>query len=86
MATPIINCISDHDAQLLVVTTGRPHVPVHNFKTIRNINKYTVSDFIANLRYESWGSVFNSKVVSTMYNSFLNTYLRIFYFSFPLKK
>jgi hypothetical protein len=86
MAIPIINGISDHDAQLLIITTGHPHVPIHNFKMTRNINKYTVSDFIANLSYESWDSIFNSKDVNTMYNSFLNIYLRIFYSSFPLKK
>jgi hypothetical protein len=75
MAIPIMNGLSDHDVQLLIITTGHPHIPTHNFKMTRNINKYTVSDFIANLRYESWDS---GKDVNTVYNSFLNTYLSIF--------
>jgi hypothetical protein len=86
MAIPIINGLSDHDVQLLIIITSHPHVRIHNFKMTRNINKYTVYDFIANLSYESWDSVFSGKDVNTMYNSFLNTYLRIFYSSFPLKK
>jgi len=43
-------------------------------------------DFIAKLSCESWDTVFNSEDVNTMFNSFLNIYLRIFYSSFPLKK
>jgi hypothetical protein len=49
MAIPIINGLSDHDAQLLIITTGHPHITIHNFKMTSNINKYTVSDFIATL-------------------------------------
>ncbi len=34
---------------------------------------------------ESWDTVFNNEDVNTMFNSFLDTYLRIFYSSFPIK-
>jgi hypothetical protein len=36
--------------------------------------------------FESWETVFENDDIDTMYNSFLNTYLTIFYSSFPLKK
>ena len=85
-ATPIINDISDHDAQLLIISTDYSHVPIHKLKTVRKINKYTISDFIDELNCESWDSIFNSEDVNPMFNSFLNIYLRIFYSSFPLKK
>jgi hypothetical protein len=38
------------------------------------------------LSYESWKQVFDGNNVNEMFNSFLNTYLRIFCASFPLKK
>jgi len=44
--TPTINGMSDHDAQLLIINTDYSCVPIHKFKTVRKINKYTISDFI----------------------------------------
>jgi hypothetical protein len=38
------------------------------------------------LSYETWDNVFVDKDVDTIFNSFLNTYLRIFYSSFPIRK
>jgi hypothetical protein len=64
--TPIISSMSDHNAQLIMISTDHPRVPIHEFKMTRIINKYTVSEFIANLSCESWDSVFNSKEVNTM--------------------
>jgi len=42
--TPVINGMSDHDAQLLIISTDYSHVPIHKLKTIRKINKFTTSD------------------------------------------
>ena len=84
--TPIINSVSDHDSQLLIISTDYSHVPIHKFKTIRKINKYTISDFIDKLSCKSWDTIFNSEDINDMFNSFFNIYLRIFYCSFPLKK
>ena len=78
--------MSDHDAQLLTISTDYSHVPIHRSKTVRKINKYTIPYFIATLSSESWDSIFNSEDVNITFNSFLNIYLRIFYSSFPLKK
>ena len=48
------------------------------------MHKHTTFDFIFKLRVESWDGVFNNSDVNLMFNSFLNTYLKIFYSSFPL--
>jgi len=45
--------MSDHDAQLLIISTDYSHVPIHKFKTIRKVNKFTISDFIDKLSCES---------------------------------
>jgi hypothetical protein len=84
--TPIINGVSEHDAQLLIISIDYFHVPIHRVKTVRKINKYAISDFIIKLSYKSQDSIFSSDDVNALFNSFLNAYLRIFYSSFPLKK
>jgi len=60
----------------------------HGYQTCfrRNINKYTVAEFQNSLSYESWDQDFDGGDVNKICNSFLNTYVRIFYASFPLKK
>ena len=86
IVTPLINGVSDHDAELLILSTDNSIVPIHKFKTVRKINKYTIYGFIDKLSCESWDTIFNSEDVNAMFNSFLNIYLRIFYSSFLLKK
>jgi hypothetical protein len=88
---PVINGLSDYDAQITNINidlntqyNNRKHQYQTYFK--RNINKYSMAEFQNNLSYESWEQVFDSNDVNEMFNSFLNTYLRIFYTSFPLKK
>jgi len=45
-----------------------------------------MAEFQNSLTYESWDQVFDSNDVNNIFNSFLNTYLRIFYAPFPLRK
>jgi len=52
----------------------------------RIVDQQTTTDFIFALSNESWSNTFNADNVNQMYNSFLNTYLRIFYASFPLTR
>ena len=59
--TSITNGLCDHDAQLLKISTEYTLVPIHKFKTVRKISKYTISDFIAKLSCESWDTIFNSE-------------------------
>jgi hypothetical protein len=56
------------------------------FKIIRKINKQTIGDFLIKLSYETWDQIFSSENVNEMLNPFLDTYLKIYYSSFPQKK
>jgi hypothetical protein len=48
----------------------------------RKIDNYTVAVFQLQLSYENWDEIFVDKKVNIIFNSFLNTYLRIFNASF----
>jgi hypothetical protein len=60
----------------------------HDIRTIRKINKYTTTDFTNKLSEELWQNIFeNSHLdVNNKFNSFLNSYLQIFYSCFPKTK
>jgi hypothetical protein len=49
-------------------------------KTIRNINKNTIKEFPIKFHYKLWD---NGNNVDISFHSFPNSYLRIFYSSFP---
>jgi hypothetical protein len=53
---------------------------------MRKTNKVTTQDFKYKLSFETWDSVFGFNDINIMYNSFLNSFLRIFYSTFPLKE
>ena len=53
---------------------------------MHHINECTLSEFQFKLSYESWDSVFNGEDVDTIFNEFINTYLRVFHHSFPCKR
>jgi hypothetical protein len=57
----------------------------HHYTKIQ-INEFTISEFKLNLSYESWDVIFTEENVDSLFNSFLNTYLKIFHHSFSLKK
>ena len=78
--------LSDHDVQILILhNTKIQNLKAHHY-TKRLINEFTISEFKLNLRYESLDDIFTENNVDLKFNSFLNTYLRIIYHSFPLKK
>jgi len=81
---PLINGLSDHDAEMLILNKGQKKEKECYTYTKRKINKYTIADFQLNLRYEMWEQVFDGNVVNEIFNSFLNTFLRICYSSIPL--
>jgi hypothetical protein len=83
---PLFNDLSDHDAQLLTFNNIKVQLYKQNFQYIRSISKNTIADFLIKLSYETWDTTFTGNDINIMFNSFLNTYLRIFYCSFPLKK
>jgi len=87
---PYFNGLSDHDAQVLTLC-----IPSHKYfkpglaRTGRKYNDSSISEFKMNLSYGKLGNVFDSTSdndVNVIFNNFLNTYLRIFYCSFPLHK
>jgi hypothetical protein len=45
-----------------------------------------MNEFMTKLSHETWDNIFVDKDFDTIFNSFLNTYLRIFYSSFLKKK
>jgi len=45
-----------------------------------------INDFLTKLSYETWDTIFSTDEVNIMFNSFLDTYLKMFYSNFPLKR
>jgi hypothetical protein len=87
--SPLYNGLADHDAQLLIINDLNMQPHSHCTHTIRSLNTYSVEEFKTKLSYESWESVFSHNEntnVDTLFNSFLNDYLRLFYASFPPRK
>ena len=83
---PLINCVSDHDRQIITFSITAISDPKHISTSKRKINNHLLKNFILLLSYENWEDVFLYKGVNTLFNNFLNTYLRIFYASFPIIK
>jgi len=81
-----VNGLSDHGAQL--ITLNKIHLKTLDDTPhfIRKFNKQGIFDFRIMLSLETWDNVFENDDINLMYNFFLNTYLRIFHSSFPLKK
>ena len=82
-----MNGLSDHDAQIICL--HNTDLPIQQRQSIskRTINNTTtIAQFKTNLSYESWPNVFNDGDLDSSFNNFLNTYLRIYYNSFPLQK
>jgi len=83
---PFVNGFSDHDAQIIAFTDICTPTPRQSFTMIRRVDKSTIANFAYLLSYETWDDVFSETEVNVTYNNFLNTYLRIFYASFPMVK
>jgi hypothetical protein len=83
---PLINGLSDHDAQVITLNNIFTSVPNQVFFYTRNINNHSISQFVYMLSYENWEDVFCEANVNVIFNNFLNIFLRIFYACFPVKK
>jgi len=83
---PLINGHSNHNTQLLTLQLAQQHIKDQNISYKRNINQFTIADFLHKLSHETWASFFEGNYVNTIFNSFLNTFLRHFYSSFPMIK
>jgi len=85
-AEPLIQGLSDHEAQLIEINYIDLQCGSQQYQTVRKIDKYTVADFVTKFSYETWDAVFDSSDTDSKFNCFLNTHLRIFYLSFPLMR
>jgi hypothetical protein len=82
----LINGISDHDAQIIALHDIITQKESNYFYFTKKFNKSLALDFNIKLSYESCDSVSSHNDVNLSFNNFLNTYLRIFYSNFPMKK
>jgi len=81
---PLLNGLSDHDTQLIIIHIGQKKKNECYTYTKRKINKYTITDFQLKSSHETWEPVFEGNDVNKIFNQFLNIFLRIYYSSFPL--
>jgi len=88
LVPPLINGLSDHDAQVLSLFNIITPDVTNEFYSYRKITKHTLNEFQTSLSHETWEDVFsnNKNDANTIFNNFSNTFLRNFYASFPRKK
>jgi len=83
---PIINGLSDHDAQFLTVNNIAPATNIVHLKQgTRERNNESIIQFQLQLANESWESSHIDNDTNSKFNSFLHTFLNIFGASFPVK-
>lgn len=73
---PFINGLSDHNAQIIKLNNINTLKQFSETQIIRNFSKYSIRVFKIKLSYKTWNSIFVKYDV--IFNSFLNTYLRVF--------
>jgi hypothetical protein len=83
---PVINGLSDHDAQILIICNIFENNCNNYFYVNRKIDKYSINYFNIKLSYKSWKDIFSENNVNIIFNSFLDKYLKILYSSFCTKK
>jgi hypothetical protein len=86
--SPVYSGLSEHDQLLTMKDINLQRVNLHSY-SIRDINKYSMEEFKKRLSYESWDSIFGNNDnmdIDSLFNIFLNNYLRIVYTSFPIQK
>ena len=74
---PLLNGLSDHDAQLVTLLNLNYSSSKSQFIHRRMIEKYSIQKFIDLLSHESWEIVFSNDNINTIFNSFLDIYLKI---------
>jgi hypothetical protein len=84
--SPIVNGLSDHNAQLITLNDINLKFLNNTPRFTRNIDKHGILDFQIKLSLETLDNVFENNNVNSTYNFFLNTHLRVFYSCFPLRK
>ena len=75
---PIINGLSDHDAQSITLHSFNLRPPTKKSMLIKKINEQTINDFLIKLNYETLDTIFSTDDISNMFNT-LDSFLKIFY-------
>jgi hypothetical protein len=83
--SPLVNDLSDHDGQLIHRNNINLQTSSSSVQLIRKFSTSSMNEFVIQLSYETWNDVFTDQDIDTIFSSFLNTYLRIFYSNFPKK-
>jgi exonuclease III len=83
---PMVNGLSDHDAQLLTLYNRNGNNQEKLSIRKRIINSDTIAQFKVMLSYENWSTTFEENNIDISFQAFVNTYIRNFYHCFPYKK
>jgi hypothetical protein len=70
---PVINGLSDHDAQIIAISDIPISTPKQSFSLNRKIDGKKIKNFVYLLSYENWENVFIEEDVNIIYNNFVNT-------------
>jgi hypothetical protein len=68
---PLVNGLSDHDAQMITINNITVDKGVSKLQSIRKFNKLSISQFAVNINYENWDKVFIQEDVNTVLTAFL---------------
>jgi hypothetical protein len=83
--SPIINGLSDHDAQYLMINNIAAAANLIPLKQrTRRVNNERIMQFQLLLKSETWESVYKDNDTNNKFDSFLYTFLNIFEASFPI--
>jgi hypothetical protein len=83
---PRINGLSDHDWKIITINNNIHKMVQNQIHIRRIISESSTLDFQINLSYELWRDIFIDNDVDTIFNNFLNTYLRILNSCFWISK
>jgi exonuclease III len=83
---PHINGLSDHDAQVIILDDEITRKQISKTTLTRSFNDTNISTFLNYLSHENWGDVFMESDTNSMFNNFLNIFLRRIYHSFPIHR
>jgi hypothetical protein len=66
--SPLINGLSDHEAQLLEIKDIDLQAGNKQYQTLQKIDKRTIAEFVTKLSYESWDTLFDSINTDSKFN------------------
>ena len=83
----IVNGLSDHDAQLLILKSICSQTNVkHKYQLLRKVNPVAIETFLSLIKEQEWQDVYSADNADDKYNAFLNTFIMLFESCFPLER